>query len=242
MTAHTHVPPSALDRPADPGTSGETGPVIYPPTRWALAGLGAGLAGIGVVVATGLVDAVYNEKVQGDAPAILDRLADQVPQMLAFHLCALVGSVLMVVFAAGLLRRLRAVAGPDSALPMVAFTGVLITAIMMFVGAGLDTEFIFAVRDPDIVVPESAVLFNHWIGTIPWCWGMLGLSGIALFGVARRGGVPRWIGLVGLLGGGLTLLLGISPLQYMAGMTGPIGMIVISLGFLAGDKAFRGRA
>ena len=42
--------------------------------------------------------------------------------------------------------------------------------------------------------------------------------------------------------GGLTLLLGISPLQYMAGMTGPIGLLVITLGFLAGDKAFRGRS
>lgn len=85
-------------------------------------------------------------------------------------------------------------------------------------------------------------MFNHWIGTIPWCWGLLGLSGVALFGAARHGAVPKWIGLVGLVGGGLTLLLGISPLQYMAGMTGPIGLVVIAIGFLAGDKAFRGRA
>lgn len=237
MTAHTHVPPTALDR-AEPGDR----PATYPPTRWALAGLGAGLAGLGVVVSSGLVDAAYDEKLQGDAPAILDKLGDQVPQMLAFHLCALVGSVLMVVFAAGLFRRMRAATGADSVLPMVAFTGVLVTAIMMFIGAGLDTEFIFAVGEPQMVVPESAVLFNHWIGTIPWCWGMLGLSGITLFGAARQGGIPRWMGLVGLLGGGLTLLLGISPLQYMAGMTGPLGLIVIALGFLAGDKAHRGRA
>lgn len=237
MTAQTHVPPTALD-PAAP----DDAPVVYPPTRWALAGVGAGLAGVGAVASSLQVDAVYDEKVQGDAVAINERLGDLVPQMLAFHLCAMVAAVLMVVFAAGLFRRLRAATPADSVLPMVAFSGTLITAIVLILGSGLDTEFIFAAGDPEMVVPEATVMFNHWIGTIPWCWGLLGLSGIALFGAARHGGVPRWIGLVGLLGGGLTLLLGISPLQYMAGMTGPIGLLVIALGFLAGDKAFRGRS
>ncbi|WP_408896492.1 hypothetical protein ACJ5H2_16385 [Nocardioides sp. R1-1] len=237
MTAQTHVPPTALD-PSTPDDQ----PVVYPPTRWALAGVGAGLAGLGVVVSSSLVDAVYDERIQGDAAAISERLGEQVPQMLAFHLSAMVGAVLLVVFAAGLFRRLRATTPADSVLPLVAFSGALITAIVLILGAGLDTEFIFAAGDPEMVVPEDAAMFNHWIGTIPWCWGLLGLSGIALFGAARHGGVPRWIGLVGLLGGGLTLLLGVSPLQYMAGMTGPIGLLVVALGFLAGDKAFRGRS
>jgi len=234
MTAQTHIPPSALD-PTAPGDE----PVVYPPTRWALAGLGAGLAGIGVVVSSSMVDAVYDKTIQGDAVAISERLGEQVPQMIAFHLSAMIGSVLLVVFAAGLFRRLRATSPADSVLPLVAFSGALITAIMLIVGAGLDTEFIFAAGDPDLVVPEDAAMFNHWIGTIPWCWGLLGLSGIALFGASRQGGVPRWVGLVGLIGGGLTLLLGISPLQYMAGFTGPIGLTVIAIGFLVGDKAFR---
>ncbi|XBB65313.1 hypothetical protein ABFU82_14450 [Nocardioides sp. WV_118_6] len=237
MTAQTHVPPTALDR-AEPGDR----PATSPPTRWALAGLGAGIAGLGVVVSTSMVDAVYDEKLQGDAPAIADKLGDQVPQMVAFHLFAMVGAALMIIFAAGLFRRLRATTGADSVLPLVAFSGVLVTAIMLVVGSGLDTEFIFAASEPGIVAPENAAMFNHWLGTIPWCWGLLGLSGTTLFAAARRGGVPRWMGLVGLLGGGLTLLLGISPLQYLAGMTGPLGLIVIALGFLAGDKAYRGRA
>ncbi|WP_436701524.1 hypothetical protein [Nocardioides sp. BYT-33-1] len=237
MTAQTHVPPTALDR-----TEPRDEPVVYPPTRWALAGLGAGLAGVVMMVSSSMVDAVYDEKIQGDAAAISERLGDQVPQMLAFHLSAMIGAVLMVVFAAGLFRRLRTTVAADSILPLVAFSGVLVTAIMLVVGSGLDTEFIFAAGDPEIVVPEDAAMFNHWIGTVPWCWGLLGLSGITLFGAARQGAVPKWIGLVGLLGGGLTLLLGISPLQYMAGMTGPIGLVVIAIGFLAGDKAFRGRA
>ncbi|TNM40440.1 hypothetical protein FHP29_10325 [Nocardioides albidus] len=237
MTAQTHLPATALDHSAP-----RDEPVVHPPTRWALAGLGAGLAGVGVMVSSSMVDAVYDPKLQGDADAISEALGDLVPQMLAFHLSAMTGAVLMIVFAAGLFRRLKATTPADSVLPLVAFSGVLITAIMLIVGAGLDTEFIFAASDPDMVVPEDAAMFNHWIGTIPWCWGLLGLSGIALFGAARHGGLPKWLGLVGLVGGGLTLLLGISPLQYMAGMTGPIGLIVIALGFLAGDKAFRGRS
>ncbi len=238
MTTHTQIPPTALDHttahePDDRSTS-------KTPTGWALAGLGSGLAGVGMVVTSSMIDAVYNDKYAGDAVAISRRLGDLVPQMLAFHLTSMVSAVLMVVFAAGLFRRLRATTGADSVLALVAFSGVLITAVMLIVGTSLDTEFIFAAGDPDLVVPEDAAMFNHWVGTVPWCWGLLGLAGLALFGAARRGGIPRWIGLVGLLGGGLTLLLGISPLQYMAGMTGPIGLIVISLGFLAGDKAFRG--
>lgn len=230
----THLPPTALDqqpRTPEPGT--------YQPTRWALAGLLGGVTGIGMMVTSSMVDAVYDPDLQGDATAISERLADLRPQMLAFHTFTMISAVLLVVFAAGLLRRLRATAPSDSVLPTVAFSGVLVTALMMVVGAGLDTEFIFGAGDPDMVVAESATFYNHWIGTIPWCWGLLGLSGLCLFGLARAGGVPRWIGLTGLVGGGLTLLIGISPLQYMAGMTGPVGLVVIALGFLAGDKAFR---
>lgn len=244
MTTQFQVPPTALDQTGDiaEDAAGDAGPQSPAPTRWALAGLVAGFAGVGMMVTSGMVNAVYDEKYAGDAEAISQRLSDLVPQMLAFHLFAMTSAVLLVVFAAGLFRRLRATAGADSVLPLVAFSGALITVVMLVVGTGLDTEFIFGAGDPDLVVPESAAFYNHWIGTVPWCWGLLGLSGLALFGVARKGGLPRWIGLVGLVGGGLTLLLGISPLQYMAGMTGPVGLIVIAAGFLVGDKAFRGRA
>lgn len=237
MTTQTNLPPTALDQ-----RGAQAGPTTYRPTRWALAGLLAGVTGFGMMVTSSMVNAVYDPDLQGDADKISERLGELVPQMLAFHTFTMVSAVLMVVFAAGLYRRLRATADRDSVLPLVAFSGVLITAIVMILGAGLDTEFIFAAGDDAMVVPESAAFYNHWIGTIPWCWGLLGLSGVTLFGASRTGGVPKWIGLVGLVGGGLTLLLGISPLQYMAGMTGPIGLIVIALGFLAGDKVFRGRA
>lgn len=52
----------------------------------------------------------------------------------------------------------------------------------------------------------------------------------------RHGAAPRWIGVVSLLLGGLTLLVGISPLQYMAGFVGPLWLTVAALGFALGDR------
>lgn len=207
---------------------------------WALAGVGAGLAGIGVIVTSGMVNAVYDEKLLGDTPAIADKLADQTGPMFAFHTFAMIGAVLTVVFAAGLYRRLHTALGHGSIAPLVAFGGLLGTAVVTVLGSGLDTEFIMAfVDDPEVVDPANAVFFNHWIGTIPWIWVLAGLSGLAVFAASRVSGAPRWIGLVGLVLGGLTLLLGISPLQYMAGMTGPIWLVVTAAGFALGDRAHR---
>ena len=39
--------------------------------------------------------------------------------------------------------------------------------------------------------------------------------------------------------GGLALLLGISPLEYMAGPVAALWLVVTSVGFLVGDRAHR---
>lgn len=259
MTIHSqHVTTPLVETPAErtsplepaapsaPGRTAEHGAGSTTRRGWALAGLLAGVTGAAAIACSMAVDAVYAAGDDPDAAAVNAVLGDQIPQMVAFHVLGVTSAVLMLVFAAGLFRRLRAGVGPDSLAPSIATFGVLGTAFVLMLGTGLDTEFSFA-AGTDIVVPEAIVVYNHWIGTIPWCWGLLGLSGIALFAAARAGrgtgptAVPRWIGLVGLIGGGVTLLLGISPLQYMAGMTGPIGLVVIALGFLVGDRAFRAR-
>lgn len=205
---------------------------------WTLAGIGSGVAGIGVIVTSGMVNAVYDADLVGDTPAIAEKLSEQTGPMFAFHTFATVGAVLLVVFAAGLFRRLRSAMGDASIAPLVAFSGLLGTAVVTVLGAGLDTEFMFALMDDEqLVDPANAALYNHWIGTIPWIWMLAGLTGLALFAASRVAAAPRWIGRTGLVLGGLTLLLGISPLQYMAGMTGPLLVLVIALGFRFGDRA-----
>ena len=124
----------------------------------------------------------------------------------------------------------------------MASTGLLLVAVAALMGSALDTEFIFAVGEPDRVVPESVAFYGHWVGTVPWLWVGAGLTGVTLAVASfRHRAVPRWIGVVGLVLGGLTLLLGISPLQYMAGFVGPVWLLVTSLGFLLGDRAGRSR-
>lgn len=209
---------------------------------WALAGIGAGLAGVGTIVTSSMISAVYEPELQGDAAAITERLTDQAPIMFAFHTITAVGALLMVVFAAGLFRRLRAAVGPDSAVPVVALAGLVGTAVVSILGSGLDTEFMMALAsEPEVLVPETSVMYNHWVGTIPWLWTLAGLAGLGVYAASRRGGVPRWLGRVGLVLGGLTVLLGVSPFEYMAGTTGALWLLATAIGFTVGDKAFRAR-
>ena len=219
----------------DPSTSAATGaPRSEPGGRgWVLAGLGAGVLGIAGVVASGMVDAVYDPDLAGDPDAITARLSDQVPQVLAFHTATMLSCVLLVLFAVGLHRQLQRRTGPDSLVPGVAAAGLGLVAVAQLLGAGLTTEFAFGLaEDPKQLLPESAVFFNHWIGTIPWLWGGAGLTGLALARAARQGAYATWLGWASLVLGGLTALFLVSPLQYMAGMTGPVWLVVVSLGLL----------
>jgi hypothetical protein len=230
MTTHTTTNPARSDVTSVPRSRTSRG--------WAFAGLGAGIAGLGTVVTSSMVNAVYDKNLHGDTQAMADKLADQTAPMFAFHTFTLVGAVLMVVFAAGLHRRLRDRLGEASIAPLVAFGGLLGTAVVSVLATGLDTEFMLGIPDGQ-VDPVNAVMYNHWIGTIPWCWVLAGLAGLALFTAARAGAVPRWIGLVGLVLGGLTVLLGVSPVQYLAAATGALLVLVTAVGFCFGDRAFR---
>jgi hypothetical protein len=206
---------------------------------WALSGIGAGVAGLATIVTSSMVDVVYRDEFAGSTTGLADALQDKTGVLFAFHSITTLGAVLMVVFAAGLHRRLRAVA-PDGLAPVVALLGLAGTAVVSVLGAGLDTEFMMPMaQDGGIVDDATGAMYNHWIGTIPWCWVLAGLAGLALHAVGRRGGVPRWIGLVGLVLGGLTVVLGISPLEYLAGATGSLWLVVTALGFSVGDRAFR---
>ena len=204
-----------------------------PSTRFARWGLAAGVTGLVSIVASGFTGAVYDGGAAADPDAIVDLLADMAPQILVFHTAAVVSALLLVVFAAGLRQHLAARLPDDSALPGTAAGGLLLVSVALLMGSGLTTEFVFGVSEPGLLVPETAVFFDHWINTIPWVWGGAGLTASAVAVAALRHGVfARWIGWVGVVLGGLTLLFAISPLQYMAGMTGPLWLIVTTAGLL----------
>lgn len=208
---------------------------------WALTGAVAGVAGAIGIIASMSIDAVYSPSSQGDPASIVTRLGELTTNMLVFHTAMMVATVLLIVFAAGLRHRLSTSSAPGSLLPDVAAGGLMLTAVAGLMGTGLNTEFIFAVADPGTaLVPEAAVMYGHWVGTIPWLWVGSGITGVALaFAGLRQGAVPLWLGWVGAVLGGLTLLFGLSPLQYMAGFTGPVLVAVVGLGFLFGDRVVR---
>ncbi|MGZ4455536.1 MAG: hypothetical protein ACXVWV_06130 [Nocardioides sp.] len=209
---------------------------------WAVAGIGSALLGMGTVVTSSLVDVVYQERFNGTTDGVAAALADKAPVMFAFHSITVAGAVLMVVFAAGLLRRLRT-ALPDSIAPTFAFGGLLGTAVVSVLGSGLDTEFMMGLSQDKTMIPDSSASFyNNWIGTIPWVWVLAGLAGLAVFSAARQGAVPRWTGRVGLVLGGLTVLLGISPLEYMAAVPGTLWLLATSAAFVVGDRQHRAAA
>jgi hypothetical protein len=227
VRSDAHEAPTAA--PATPST----------PRAWAFAGVGAAVCGIGTIVTSSMVDTVYQSRFDGDVAGIADAMSGKAPVLLAFHSITTLGAVLMVVFAAGLLRRLRA-GMPDSIAPVVAAAGLVGTAVVSIMGSGLDTEFALALGQDHLVDDSTAALYNHWVGTVPWVWTLAGLAGLALYAASRGRAVPRWIGRVGLVLGGLTVVLGISPLQYTAGATGALWLLVTAVGFAAGDRRFRG--
>jgi hypothetical protein len=207
---------------------------------WALSGLGAGVLGLATIVTSSMVDVVYREEFKGTTDGVAKALEDKAGVMFAFHSITTLGAILMIVFAAGLFRRLRRGAG-DSIAPTVAFAGLLGTAVVSVLGAGLDTEVMMALAtgDENTVPDSTASFYNNWIGTIPWVWVLAGLAALAVYATSRLGVVPRWIGRVGLVLGGLATLLGISPLEYMAGPVAALWLVVTSVGFLVGDRAHR---
>ena len=200
---------------------------------WAGFGLAAGLCGIVSIVASTMTGAVYEKDIAGDATAIADRLAEMTPQILVFHTATMLCTLLLLVFAAGLHRQLAQRLGGDSLLPAVASSGLMLVSVAGLLGSGLTTEFVFGVQQPDQLVPESAVFFGHWIGTIPWLWAGAGVTAAAVAVAAVRHGVyARWLGWTSAVLGGLVLLLAVSPLQYMAGMLGPIWVTLVSAALL----------
>jgi hypothetical protein len=111
--------------------------------------------------------------------------------------------------------------------------GLTVLSAVLVLGSGLNTQFVFGFLQPELLVATDASFYSHWIATIAWLWVTAGIAGVAV-GLAglRHGAVGRGMAVASLVLGGLTLLLGISPLQYMAGFVGPVWMLVVALGML----------
>ena len=104
---------------------------------------------------------------------------------------------------------------------------------------------LISLKDSELAAAQQRLAGTREAGTVatpaqeqssssatPWLWGGAGLTGLALFRAVRQGAYASWLGWTSLVLGGLTALFMVSPLQYMAGMTGPVWLVVVSLGLL----------
>lgn len=210
-----------------------------PGRAWALAGIVAGVGGFATTILSAEAGAAYVDGEAQDADRVLASLNDHVPALISFHVVATLTVLALVPFGLGLHRRLRAGLGRDSLVPGTASFGILGTALVVLMGTALNTEFIFGVAGDALAVPEAATVFNHWIATVPWVWGLTGLTGWALFRAWRAGVVRAWMGIAAGVLGTLSLLLTVAPLQYMAGWTGSVMVVLVALGFAFGDRGTR---
>lgn len=213
-----------------------TASAARPSRTWALTGVLAGALGIATIQAS-MATGVDWEATAGDAEAMLADAATKQGAYLVFHVLAVLTMILLPVFGAGLKRRLDQ-QGPAGALHgQVALSGLLLTAAALLMGSGLTTQFALGLSDPSAYVPESVAFFTDWVATIPWLWVAAGVSAIAVaLASLRHGAAPRWLGVVSLLLGALTVIAGVSPFQYLAGFIGPIWVLVAGLGFALGDR------
>lgn len=207
-----------------------------PARAWAWTGVAAGALGITSIQASMALSPNW-EQVAGDADAMVADLGTRTGTLLLFHTTTIVCALLLLVFAAGLKRRLDGQAPAGSLLPTVAGWGLVLTSVAGLLGSGLDTQFMFSVQDPSMMVAESGAFYSEWVATIPWLWVGAGLAGVSVgLAALRHGAAPRWIGVVGLALGGIALLAGVSPFQYLAGFVAPVWLLVTALGFALGDR------
>ena len=234
----THTLPESDTLAHTPRAGGETVPTRAhsanaPGRGWVLTGIGAAVASAAGIAASMMSGAVYEPDLAGDAVGIVERMSEQIAPMVLFHVASSVGALLLVVFAAGLRRFLRERTPTDHLAPQVASSGLLLVSVVLLIGTALNTEFIFGLFDTSLLVPETAVFYGHWIGTVPWYWAGAGLAALAVGVAGRRyGAVSGWLTWVSLILGALTALLAVSPLQYMAGMTGPLWLLIVTIALL----------
>ncbi|WP_460773720.1 hypothetical protein [Microbacterium sp. GXF7504] len=209
------------------------------PRLWALSGI---LAGVGSIASVYLSMTLSPEYVPGSVitpDVINDGLMAERHVMIAFHVVTVATAVLVLLFGAGLQRRLREALPAASLVPTVAFAGMLLVTVAQMLGTGLDTEFLFGTADTAINLPSDIGFYSHWIATIPWLWLGGGIAALAVGAAGRGRAVPRWISVTGLLLGGLTLFVALSPLQYIAAAPGALWLLVTAIGFAVGDRAHR---
>ncbi len=201
-------------------------------SKWAWSGVGAGVCGLALFMVSPTI-ASYPDSAMADNDVLVTYLTDAAPIVWATQVLTVLAAVLLVVFAAGLSRRLTEQEPMGSLIPQVASSGVLLTAGLSLVGGGICTEFFWHLtQDPGKVDPDTMVAALAIYDTMPWVWVAIGISaGATAVAALRHGSLPRWIGVVSVVMAALIVLTQAVPLQYMALLPGALWLIIVGIGF-----------
>lgn len=225
----THAPPPTPLRPDDTTPTRRNG--------WAWAGALAGVCGLALFMVAPMVVETSDE-VMADNLVLATELQGSGGIVWAVQVLTSLAAVLLVVFGAGLRRRLVEQEPVTSLLPTVALAGTFLTAAMALVGGGISTELFWylsrdvAESDPDTVA-AALTIFN----TMPWVWAGLGLSaGAVALASLRHGSVQRWIGWTSAALATLVLATQVLPVQYIALLPGSIWLLVTGIGLTRRER------
>jgi len=229
-TAPTDLHPPTI-RSVDPAaTTGGPG--------WAWSGLAAGVLGLVTFVVAPMLVENWTEELMADNTLLAEAIADSEAIVWATQVLTSVTALLLVIFGAGLRRRLAAQEPVGSLLPTVAFSGALLTAAMCLVGGGISTELFWSLTqdlgatDPDTLSAHLAI-FN----TIPWVWAGIGMTaGAVAVAALRHGSVQRWIGWVSVVFAVLVLGTQLAPVQYMALLPASLWLVVAGAGLARRER------
>jgi hypothetical protein len=204
---------------------------------WAWAGALAGVAGIGMTIASGSVS--VTEDALADNVLVHEAVIDGEGAVWAFQVLCSATALGITVFAAGLRRKLAAQAPADSLLPALAAAGLGLVAAMLLVGGGISTELFWSlVQDADKVDPDTIGAHMAIFNTMAWVWAGIGLTtGAVAVAAIRHGSLPRWLGWFSVVVTVLVALSQLVPLQYMAAFFGAPWLLVAGIGLARAERA-----
>jgi hypothetical protein len=199
---------------------------------WARAGLAAGVLGLVAFMSSGGM--AVPEDALSDNAEVLRELTDTGTWVWLFQSLMSAAALGLVVFGAGLKRRLDEQEPVGSLTGTVAFVGTLLAAALCLVGGGISTELFWQLMaandditsvDPDTVAANLAI-YN----TMGWVWAGVGLSAgaVAVAGL-RHDSVGRKLAWFSAVMAGLVGLLQLIPLQYLAALPAALWLIVVGV-------------
>lgn len=204
---------------------------VRPRRAWARTGAATGL--LAAVAFFGFGALAVDQELLSDNALVHEAVADKEVLVWLFQVSMSAIALGLVVFGAGLRRRLARFEPSDSLVPTLAFSGALLTAALTLTGGGISTEMFFSLLqdtskvDPDTVAAQLAIF-----DTLAWVWAGLGLTmGSVAWASRTNPGIPRWIGRVSFVGAVLVALVQIAPVQYMAVVPGILWLVAAGIGF-----------